>query len=145
MKTSARPIHSWLEQETSFRAVAARVDRLVALQAAIATACPRIPMTVVSIDGETLTVSTPSAAWAARLRQLEPTLRAALEAERAKVNRIRIVPQRTGMARAEAPKPPKRPIPSNALGELKALCETVEGSHLKEALTNLLRRHRGGR
>ncbi len=145
MKSAARPLHTWLEQESSFRAVAARVDRLVALQATITAACPRVPMTVMSIDGETLTVSTPNAAWAARLRQLEPTLRAALQAKRAKINRIRIVPQRASGTQAAPARVPKQPIPTEALTALAQLRDTVEGSPLKEALTNLLRHQRGRR
>lgn len=142
MKPAARPIHTWLEQESSFRAVAARVDRLVALQATLSEACPRVPMTVMSIDDETLTVSTPNAAWAARLRQLEPTLRAALQAKRAKINRIRIVPQRAGGTSTAPARVPKQPIPAEALGALAQLRDTVEGAPLKEALTNLLRHQR---
>lgn len=66
---TARSVASWLDAEPGFRALAARVDRLVALQARLAGACPGIPLTVVSLEAGTLTVMTPSAAWAGRLRQ----------------------------------------------------------------------------
>lgn len=143
--TPARSVASWLDTESGFRALAARVDRLVALQARLAAACPRVPMTVVSLDEQTLTVMTPSAAWAGRLRQMAPTLLTVVRQDCGQVSRIRIVPQRRASAAMRAAGAPRAPLPPRALADLAQLMAEVEGPALKQALANLVRRHRGAR
>jgi hypothetical protein len=143
--TTARPVASWLDTESGFRALAARVDRLVALQARLVAACPRIPMTVLSLDGPTLTVTTPNAAWAARLRQMTPTLLAVVHQDCAQVSRIRIVPQRRAPAAAHRPGAPRQAIPSGALAELARLKAETTAPKLEQALANLIRRQRSMR
>jgi len=143
--TTARSVTSWLDTESGFRALAARVDRLVALQARLAAACPRIPMTVVSLDEHTLTVMTPSAAWAGRLRQMAPTLLAVVHQDCGQVSRIRIVPQRRAVGPTRVGAQARTPVPQRALGELAQLMSEVEGPALKQALANLIRRQRASR
>jgi len=142
--TTARPVASWLDAESGFRALAARVDRLVALQARLVAACPRIPMTVVSLDAQTLTVTTPNAAWAARLRQMAPTLLAVVHQDCPQVNRIRILPQRRAEGAARGLRSPRAAVPAQALGEFAQLMAGIEPSPLKQALANLIRRQRQG-
>jgi len=142
---TARSVTSWLDAESGFRALAARVDRLVALQTRLAGACPGIPLTVVSLDEETLTVMTPSAAWAGRLRQMAPTLLALVREDCAQVSRLRIVPQRRAGGPARAAGAPRTAVPPRALADLAQLMAGVEGPALKQALANLIRRHRGAR
>lgn len=139
---SARSVAGWLETESAFRALAVRVDRLVALQALLAAACPRIPMTVVSLDEQTLTVMTPSAAWAGRLRQMTPTLLTVVRQECGQVSRIRIVPQRRTEGGSQVASRPRAAVPARALTGLEQLMTEVEGPSLKQALANLVRRHR---
>lgn len=143
--TTALSVTRWLDTEAGFRALAARVDRLVALQALLAAACPRIPMTVISVDELTLTVMTPSAAWAGRLRQMAPTLLAVARRDCAQLSRIRIVPQRRMEGAARAADAPRAAVPAPALGELAQLMAEVEGPALKQALANLIRRQRSAR
>lgn len=143
--STARSVASWLDAESGFRALAARVDRLVALQARLAEACPGIPLTVVSLDEETLTVVTPNAAWAGRLRQMAPSLLALVLEDCVQVRRIRIVPQRRGPVPARAAAAPRSAVPPRALADLAQLMGEVEGAPLKQALANLVRRHRGTR
>jgi len=142
---TARSVASWLDAEPGFRALAARVDRLVALQARLAGACPGIPLTVVSLEAGTLTVMTPSAAWAGRLRQMTPTLLALVRQDCAQVSRIRIVPQRRASAAMRAAGAPRAALPPRALADLAQLMAEVEGPALEQALANLVRRHRGAR
>ncbi len=142
---TARSVANWLDAESGFRALAARVDRLVALQARLAEACPGIPLTVVSLDEETLTVMTPSAAWAGRLRQMAPTLLTLVREDWAQVSRLRIVPQRRAGGPARAVGAPRAAVPPRALANLAQLMADVEGPALKQALANLIRRHRGAR
>lgn len=141
----ARPAASWLDAEANFRALAARVDRLVALQARLAEACPRIPLVVMSLEAATLTVATPNAAWAARLRQMAPTLLEVLRRDCAQVSRIRIVPQRRGAAPAPVASAPRPAVPPHALAELARLTAGIEASPLKQALANLIRHQRRAR
>lgn len=143
--TPARSATSWLDTESGFRALAARVDRLVALQARLAAACPRVPMTVVSLDEQTLTVMTPSAAWAGRLRQMAPTLLTVVRQDCGQVSRIRIVPQRRVVGPARRAGAPRTALPPQALADFEQLMSDVEGPALKQALANLIRRHRRGR
>ncbi len=143
--TTARSVTGWLDTESGFRALAARVDRLVALQARLAAACPRIPMTVVSLDEQTLTVMTPSAAWAGRLRQMTPTLLAVVHQDCIQVSRIRIVPQRRAAAGLATAAPPRAGVPARALVDLAQLMAETEGPALKQALANLIRRQRSTR
>ncbi len=142
---SARSVASWLDAETGFRALAARVDRLVALQARLSGACPGIPLTVVALDEETLTVTTPSAAWAGRLRQMAPTLLRLVREDCAQVSRLKIVPQRRTGGSARAAGAPRAAVPPRALAELAQLMADVEGPALKQALANLIRRQRSVR
>lgn len=143
--TPARSVASWLDTESGFRALAARVDRLVALQARLAAACPRVPMTVVSLDEQTLTVTTPSAAWAGRLRQMTPSLLAVVHQDCTQVSRIRIVPQRRAAGGPRVTAPPRAGVPARALADLAQLMTETEGAALKQALANLIRRQRSAR
>lgn len=140
----ARAASAWLEDESAFRAVAARVDRLVELQAALARACPGVPLTVVSLDDDALTLRTPNAAWASRLRQSTPTLLQAIRGHCPQAARIRIVPQRSGDARAAPPRTPRAAIPAPVLAELERLREASDAPVLQHALARLVRRHRAG-
>ncbi len=98
---------------------------------------------VSGLNAGTVTVVVPGAAWATRLRQIEPTLVAALAAEGLRVERLKIRPQRQLPATAR-PAAPKAPVPAQALAALDALADEVPDSPLKQALTSLLRHHRGG-
>lgn len=142
---SARPVARWLDAEAGFRALAARVDRLVGLQARLAEACPHVPLTVMSLEAATLTIATPNAAWAARLRQMAPTLLEVLRRDCGQVSRIRIVPQRRGRPPAPAASAPRPAVPPHALAELTRLSAAIEASPLKQALANLIRHQRRSR
>lgn len=139
--TSARAASAWLEDEDSFRALAARVDRLVELQSVLAERLPRVPLTVVALDAGTLTLRAPNAAWAARLRQSTPTMLQALQERFAGIERIRFVTQRTGDDPAPV-RTPRTAIPSAALRELDRLREATDAPALGDALRRLVRHHR---
>ena len=143
--STARAAAAWLDDESAFRALAARVDRLVEVQAALARHFPQVPLTVVALDADTLTLRAPNAAWAARLRQSTPSMLQALRSRFAGIGRIRIVTRRTG-ERSPAPvRVPRAAIPTQALRELDRLRAATDAPALGEALERLVRRHRGGR
>ncbi len=143
--TSTRPVTAWLDEETDFRALAARVDRLVELQSALHEQFAQAPLTVVALDTGTLTLRAPSAAWAARLRQSTPTMLQALHTRFAGIDRIRIVTQRTGDAAPARTQAPRAAIPSAALREFDRLRSRTDAPALGEALARLVRHHRGAR
>lgn len=141
----ARPAADWLEDESAFRALSARVDRLVALQSLLAGRFPGAPLTVVALDAGALTLRAPNAAWAARLRQSTPTMLQALRGHVAGIERIRIVTRKTGETAAAPMRAPRAAIPSAALRELDRLGRTTDAPALGEAIARLVRHHEGMR
>ena len=146
MKPSpAAPAIDWLGREPAFRALGAQVELLVRVERALRAASPRTPLSVVSLEAGQLVVTAPNASMAARLRQVEPTLLAALREAGFAVETIRFRPPRAGPGGARPPLPVKRPIPAGALQRLEELAGSVERSPLKDALARLVaRRRRGG-
>lgn len=143
--SSARPVADWLGAEATVRTLSARVERLVSLQARLAAGFPGVPLAVVSLDGGTLTLRTPNAAWAARARQSTPTMLAALRGECADLVKIRIVAQRPSDAPAARPREPRAPVPAQALLELERLGSALANPPLEQALRQLVRRQRASR
>ncbi len=142
---SARPVAAWLDDETTFRALVARVERLVELQSVLRECCAQAPLTVVAVHAETLTLRAPNAAWAARLRQSTPTMLQALRPRFAGIARIRIVAQRTGDAAPAPTRAPRAAIPSAALHDLDRLRAGTDAPVLGQALARLVRHHRAAR
>ncbi len=142
---SARPVTAWLDDESAFRALVARVDRLVELQSLLRERFAQAPLTVVALEADTLTLRAPNAAWAARLRQSTPTMLQAVRPRFAGIARIRIVTQRTGDAAPAPAHAPRAAIPSAALRELERLRASTDAPALGDALARLVRRHRAVR
>jgi hypothetical protein len=76
---------------------------------------------------------------------MAPTLLTVVRQDCGQVSRIRIVPQRRSGGPARAAAQPRAAVPSRALGDLAKLMAEVEGPALKQALANLVRRHRESR
>lgn len=145
MKPSlARPITDWLEAEDSWRAVAARADRLVTLQTLVARNFPGTPLTVAALTDGILTLRAPNAAWAARLRQSIPSMLQRLQQQAPDIMQIRIATQRRQDDRRTAVlRVPRAPIPQTALRELARLqAEDTGTPALNSALARLVARHR---
>jgi len=140
---SSRPAQDWLSRDPAFRQLARQVDDLVALQRALHKASGGAPLTVSGLADGTLTVVVPGAAWASRLRQIEPSLVAALAREGMRVQRLKIRPRR--QAEPAAPRPaPKKPPPAEALAALAALGAAADAPALQQALARMLARHAAG-
>lgn len=143
---SARSPHlvlSWLDRDPALRQLARQVDDLVALQRTLHKASHGAPVSVSAISDGTLTVTVPGAAWATRLRQIEPSLVAALVEEGVPVHRLRIRPRRQAAATAPVAAP-KVPPPAEALAALAALRAAASSPALEEALGRMLARHAAG-
>lgn len=140
-----RTAADWLGANDALREATARNARLVGLQRAIDAATGgTLRLTAIALADGVATVTAPGAAAAAKLRQMEPTLRARLQAEGWAIERFHI---RTQPPRF-ADRPPRRikpPIPAQGLDALDDLARSSEEGPMKEALARLLRRHRSGR
>ena len=143
-RTASRNALGWLEQQADFRALADRAERLLALQTDLGACAPSHSLVAMGITNETLLVGTTNASTAAKLRQLEPSIVAALCDRGWQIKRIRFRPQPPGANASRPAAALKAPIPASALGGLASLREEVSNPALKEALTNFLRGHTGG-
>ncbi len=135
----------WLEREAAFRSLTDRAERLLALQADLRRIAPALDLVAMGVEQETLTVGTPGAAVAAKLRQQAPTILAGLNGRGWQVKRIRFRPQPRGSAPPPPPVRPRADIPARALAELSVLSEQASSPRLKEALTHLVRSRAGAR
>lgn len=140
-RTAPRNALAWLENQDEFRALADRAERLLALQADLSTVCPSHSLVAMGIENEALVAGTPNASTAAKLRQLEPSIVAALRDRGWQIKRIRFRPQPPGAAGTRPPTRLKTPVPADALQRLARLREEASSPALKEALTNFLRDH----
>ena len=147
-RSAPKQVLDWLGTDPSYRNAAQRVDTLLRLEATLQRAAPELGLCVVAIEGDTLTVATRSSGAAAKCRQLEPSLLAALRGTSLQVNRIRFRPQRS-IRPPPAPAWTPRHIPESALAAFEAI-GTPSGpgkralTPLQQALARLVRRHRGG-
>jgi len=137
---ASRHAVSWLEREPGFARLGEQAARLAALQAELAREAPAMALTVIALERDTLVVGAPHAAVAARLRQLTPSLVAALARRGWRVERIRFKPQWR-----PAPLPPPRAAKAapgpGAVAGIRALSDTVDDPRLRAALRRLAARH----
>jgi hypothetical protein len=140
--SSPRRLLHWLEREPAFRSVSERADRLLVLQDDLRRCVPGADVVALGIERETLLVGTAGAAAASKLRQVEPSIVAALRARGWQVSRVRFRPRSRGAVAAPAPHEPRADIPSSALASLAQIGEQASSETLRRALGELLRRHR---
>jgi hypothetical protein len=134
---------AWLRTEPGFARLGEQASRLASLQQDLTRCMPLLALTVVALERDTLVVGAAHAAVAARVRQLEPTLVAALGRCGWKIDRIRFKPQWRPVA-APPPRTPKASPGPDAIADISALSERIEDPRLKAALRRLATRH-GGR
>lgn len=135
----------WLGQDPEVRELALRVGRLVELQAMVSACCPGLALEVLSLDEGTLALAAANASEASRLRQLEPSLVAALRRRGAAVERLRIRTRRGLTARnQQAAGLPRHPIPAHALHHLGDLGAALAPGRLREAVERLLESRQSG-
>jgi hypothetical protein len=131
---------AWLDAEPAFARLGEQASRLVAIQADLLAAIPGLAVTVIAMDRDTLTVGARHAAVAARVRQMEPTLVAALRRRGWKIDHIRFKPQ--WQAPPAGPARPDKPgLGPEAAGRIAALSGTVGDPRLRAALRRMAVRH----
>jgi hypothetical protein len=145
----ARDAADFLRSNNALSAILPTASRLVALQNECATIMPSMfkACEVLHLSEGQLTLRTPNAALAAKLKQQLPTLQSQLIARGWQVNTIRIKVQ---MKTPTAPRPPHQPpiLPTGAVSAFHALASALEDSprnqSLKTALASILRRNSAG-
>lgn len=138
----AAAAHEWLRADPSFAHLGEQTRTLAALQDAVRRCLPGMPLTVVAFQGGRLVVGAAHAAVAAKMRQVEPSLIAALTRSGWVVESVRFKSQwqapETGPARALKPAPG-----ASAIACVTALSEQVQHTQLRDALRRLAQRHGG--
>jgi hypothetical protein len=131
---------SWLTAEPSFARLGEQAARLAALEADVRRALPGLALTVVAFEHKQLVVGANHAAMAAKVRQVEPTLIAALGRKGWAVDKVRFKP----LFRAPVANAPRRdtlPPGADAVAHIADLSQQVEHPGLKDALARLAARH----
>lgn len=139
----ARSRHAvdWLQAEPGFARLGEQAARLAALQVDLAECMPGLALTAVALERDVLVVGAAHAAVAAKVRQIGPTVVAALARRGWRIASIRFKP-----SFRPVPPPPRRiakgaPGP-DAVAGFAALSERVEDPRLKAALRRFAARHR---
>jgi hypothetical protein len=138
----ARNAEAWLRAEPGFAALREQAARLADLQADLARCVPGLGLVAVALERDLLVVGAAHAAVAAKVRQVEPTIVAALAQRGWAIRRIRFKPQWRPAPGGPARAPKSAPGPG-AIAEVAALAERVEDPALKAALRRLAARHGG--
>lgn len=144
---SARPFRpvsalDWLHTDPSFASVGEQARALETLTALVRSVLPGQPVSVIAYDRDRVVIGAAHAAWAARIRQVEPSLITALRAAGWTVNSIRFKPLWQAQETA-SPRRIKSAPGEQAMAEVSALVQRIEHPGLREALARFAARHRG--
>ncbi len=137
---------SWLHQSQHGASVLATAKRLLELQALIQASLPAPLSTACQIvrwQDEILTLSVPSAAHSAKLRQVVPRLAAALQKHGWQVNEIRVRVQaapRFPEAPPAVPREQRPQISSDGVAAFADLAGTLRDGPLARAIERLVQR-----
>jgi hypothetical protein len=139
----ARHAVDWLQAEPGFARLGEQAARLAAIEADLRECVPGLVLTAVAFERDVLVVGAAHAAVAAKIRQMGPTVVAALGRRGWKVASIRFKPSFRPVA-TPAPRLVKgTPTPDAAAG-FAALSERVDDPRLKAALRRFAARHGAG-
>ena len=143
----ATGVRDFLQAHEKMAAILPAVTRIVALQKECSAFLPQLfgACNVVQFENGQLTVSTPNAALATKLKQQLPKLQSGLQQRGWQVNAIRIKVQ-VGNVANKTVQPKTLTLPPQALEALAVLDTSLEESPqnhaLKAALGAMLQRHR---
>jgi hypothetical protein len=145
MKPSRRSRHAvdWLQSEPGFARLGEQAARLVAIEADLRECVPGLALTAVALERDVLVVGAAHAAVAAKVRQMAPTVVAALGRRGWRVASIRFKPQWRPAPSAPPRAAKDAPGPAAVAG-IAALSERVEDPRLAAALRRFAARHGAG-
>lgn len=139
---------SWLGHDAAGAGVLATARRHLQMQQALVALLPPGlggACAVIKLDNQRLELAVPGPAYAAKLRQMAPSLAQALAQRGWLLNEIAVRVQ-AGMPRpgSRAPKPPKtaQPLGPQALQAFDELGKSLRPGPLSEAIARLLAHHK---
>ena len=141
MKVPYSTVSQALKRDPRFQALQTHLDTLTRLQAALDAGWPQLRLKVRNLKAGSLSLTAPSAAQAARLRQIEPSLLQALQTQEREVTRIVFKPQ-TRRAIIEPPPTPKKTISENTLKVISQHEALISHPSILAALAHLKKRAR---
>lgn len=146
-QTDSTHLIGWLGHDSQSANVLATAQMHLKLRSAVVQKLPasmRNAFEVVKIENHVLTLMVSSAAFAAKFRQLAPTVTAGLQAAGWNVSEIKLKVQ-GGLGLPEVTKPPReaRTLDQEDLKAFEDLGKNLRPGPLADAVSKLLRHHRG--
>lgn len=138
----------WLRGDSHGATVLSTVKLLLSAESSVKAALPPAlahSCRVARIDRQQITVAVPSAAYAAKIRQLAPSIIRALTHDGRNINEVVVKVQASLLKNQTKTTQMKTAIPldDTALSAFEELKEKVGPSPLADAIQQLLRHHRG--
>jgi Dna[CI] antecedent, DciA len=141
LKTSYSTVSQALNRDPRFQSLQLHLATLTDLQAMLDQQWPQMRLRVRNLKDGTLSLSAGSAAQAARLRQIEPSILSALQTQGREVTRISFKPQ-TRSASIEPGNSPKKTISANTLKVISQQSDLITHPAIRAALKHLKSRVR---
>ena len=146
-QTGSTHLIGWLGHDSQSANVLATAQMHLKLRSAVVQRLPasmRTAFEVIKIENHVLTLMVSSAAFAAKFRQLAPTVTAGLQAAGWNVSEIKLKVQ-GGLGLPEVTKPPReaRTLDQEDLKAFEDLGKNLRPGPLADAVSKLLRHHRG--
>ncbi|MEZ5658602.1 MAG: hypothetical protein R3E83_08745 [Burkholderiaceae bacterium] len=127
-------------QDHTFESLRAQADRLAAMQREIDARWPAMRLSVLAVHDDTLVLSAPNSALAAKSRQVAPSLIAAVAGFAPGLNKIRV---KAVPPPPPAPARPGKEIGEHALEQLQAVASELPEGRLRRALQRMIKRQLG--
>jgi hypothetical protein len=141
LKTSYSTVSQALNRDPRFQSLQVHLSTLTELQSMLDQQWPQMRLRVRNLKDGTLSLSAGSAAQAARLRQIEPSILSALQTQGREVTRISFKPQ-TRSSAIEPQNPSKKTISANTLKVISQKDGLITHPAIRAALDRLKNRAR---
>jgi hypothetical protein len=141
LKTSYSTVSQALQRDPRYQSLQVHLDVLTHLQTTLDQEWPQMRLKVRNLKDGTLSLTASSAAQAARLRQIEPSILKTLHAQGREVTRISFKPQTRSASTALEKSPPKA-ISANTLKVISENDRLITNPAIRKALDHLKARAR---
>jgi hypothetical protein len=141
LKTSYSTISQALKRDSRFQSLQVHLETLIDLQSMLDQHWPQMRLKVRNLKEGTLSLSAGSAAQAARLRQIEPSILSALQTQGREITRISFKPQ-TRSAVFEPAKASQKTISANTLNVISQHDRSITHPAIRASLDRLKKRAR---
>jgi hypothetical protein len=141
LKTSYSTVSQALKRDPRFQSLQVHLQVLTDLQSMLDQQWPQMRLKVRNLKDGTLSLSAGSAAQAARLRQIEPSILRALQTQGREITRISFKPQ-TRQAAIEPSQKAQKTISANTLKVISQQDDLITHPAIRAALDHLKNRAR---